>query len=188
MMDMLASQKAHAQIDGNDLVAFAPECRVKAVIGEALIMRFTGRPRGAGTNDRLIRYRQNGDLLKRINVIVSVQSCLQKFLASPFGRRIMHDSGASRRGIAESYPSTVIAREGGRSSIPETLMMELRGCGVLDIPCAGNDDFFGAASSLSKRLAKEFRAFQSISPGQFDRLGDADAHAADDVCFADPRM
>jgi hypothetical protein len=97
MMDLLASQKAHAQIDGNDLVAFAPERRVKAVIGEALIMRFTGRPRGAGTNDRLIRYRQDGDLLKWINVIVPVQSCLQKFLASPFGRNSIIDSSILAR-------------------------------------------------------------------------------------------
>jgi hypothetical protein len=29
------------------------------------------------------------------------------------GERFMHNSGASRRGIAESYPSTVITREGG---------------------------------------------------------------------------
>jgi hypothetical protein len=56
--------------------------RVKAVIGQALIMRFTGRPRGPGTNDRLIRHRQNGDLLKRINLICPVQSCLQKYSSS----------------------------------------------------------------------------------------------------------
>jgi hypothetical protein len=31
-----------------------------------------------------------------------------------------------------AIPPAVIARESGRSSIPETLMIESKGCGVLD--------------------------------------------------------
>ena len=55
------------------------------------------------------------------------------------GRNDLQDSGASRRGIAKlrlrvRTPTTVIARESGRSSIPETLMMESKGRGVLDTP------------------------------------------------------
>ena len=42
-------------------------------------------------------------------------------------------SGAMRREIANSY-SVVIAREGGRSSIPETAVIESISRGVLDPP------------------------------------------------------
>jgi hypothetical protein len=45
----------------------------------------------------------------------------------------MQTSGAMRREIATSH-STVIAREGGRSSIPETAMIEPISRGVLDAP------------------------------------------------------
>ncbi|CAN0507704.1 unnamed protein product, partial [Phaeothamnion confervicola] len=45
----------------------------------------------------------------------------------------MDNSGAMCREMAKSY-SGVIVREGGRSSIPETLMIEPRGRGVLDHP------------------------------------------------------
>jgi hypothetical protein len=38
--------------------------------------------------------------------------------------------------------SAVIVRESGRSSIPETLMMESRGRGVLDRPVKPDDDDF----------------------------------------------
>ena len=48
-------------------------------------------------------------------------------------------SGASRRENVASY-SVVIVREGGRSSIPETRMIEPINRGVLDPPaCAGDD-------------------------------------------------
>src|SRR5712672_1005043 len=45
----------------------------------------------------------------------------------------MQTSGAMRREIANSY-SVVIAREGGRSSIPETAVIESIRRGVLDPP------------------------------------------------------
>jgi hypothetical protein len=38
--------------------------------------------------------------------------------------------------------SLVVAREGGRSSIPETLAIAPRGRGVLDRPVKPDDDFF----------------------------------------------
>jgi len=37
-------------------------------------------------------------------------------------------------------PKTVIARESGRSSIPETVAIETRGRGVLDRPVEPGDD------------------------------------------------
>ena len=45
----------------------------------------------------------------------------------------MQSSGGLRRENAKSY-SIVIVREGGRSSIPETSVIETRGRGVLDPP------------------------------------------------------
>src|SRR6185436_14378340 len=51
------------------------------------------------------------------------------------GERLFQTSGATRRGIVASY-SVVIVREGGRSSIPETLMIESIGRGVLGHPPA----------------------------------------------------
>jgi len=45
----------------------------------------------------------------------------------------MQTSGDQRRENAKSY-SAVIAREGGRSSIPETPMIETISRGVLDAP------------------------------------------------------
>jgi hypothetical protein len=68
--------------------------------------------------------------------------------------QFLQNSGASRREIAETYRederakfSAVIAREGGRSSIPETPVMESRSRGVLDRPVKPDDD----SSSLEKR-------------------------------------
>jgi hypothetical protein len=60
----------------------------------------------------------------------------------------MHNSGASRRGIADAYLMKTNAprsqssspAKGGRSSIPETLMIESRGRGVLDRPVKPDDD------------------------------------------------
>ena len=51
----------------------------------------------------------------------------------------MQTSGAMRREIATSH-STVIAREGGRSSIPEAAMIEPRSRGVLDPRLRGDDE------------------------------------------------
>ena len=47
----------------------------------------------------------------------------------------MQTSGAMRRENANTH-SAVIVREGGRSSIPETPVMESRSRGVLDTPHA----------------------------------------------------
>ena len=54
----------------------------------------------------------------------------------------MQTSGAMRREIAASH-STVIAREGGRSSIPEPSMIEPIGRGVLDPRLRGDDSRVG---------------------------------------------
>src|SRR5262245_59811965 len=48
-------------------------------------------------------------------------------------RMNLKTSGASCRETVASY-SVVIVREGGRSSIPETAMIETMRCGVLDAP------------------------------------------------------
>ena len=63
------------------------------------------------------------------------------------GEGFMHTSGDQRRGNAEvclmntiATLSAVIVRESGRSSIPETLMIESRGRGVLDRPVKPDDD------------------------------------------------
>jgi hypothetical protein len=77
-------------------------------------------------------------------------------------------SGASRREIAESFRedgrvkfSAVIAREGGRSSIPEKPVMESRNRGVLDRPVKPDDDCsswrsetmrFSAVRGASRRI------------------------------------
>ena len=53
----------------------------------------------------------------------------------------MQTSGASRRENADTH-SSVIVREGGRSSIPETLMMESISRGVLDCPAFAEHDNF----------------------------------------------
>src|SRR5258705_2197057 len=62
-------------------------------------------------------------------------------LLSRVAKRFLQNSGESRREIAEvcgederATFSAVIAREGGRSSIPETTVMESRSRGVLDTP------------------------------------------------------
>ena len=56
----------------------------------------------------------------------------------------MHNSGASRRGVAKLFP-IVIVREGGRSGIPETSVIKQRGCGVLDTPHARGMTVMGLA-------------------------------------------
>jgi hypothetical protein len=66
------------------------------------------------------------------------------------GEGFMHDSGASRRGNAKLFPA-VIAREGARSSIPETLMIKSRGGGVLDRPVKPDDDSSPQPSFPRKR-------------------------------------
>ena len=55
------------------------------------------------------------------------------------GQTKMQTSGAMRREIANSY-SVVIARGGGRSSIPETAVIESISRGVLDTRLRGYDD------------------------------------------------
>jgi hypothetical protein len=45
--------------------------------------------------------------------------------------------------------SAVIVRESGRSSIPETLIIESRGRGVLDRPVKPDDDRFGCLKTES---------------------------------------
>ena len=57
------------------------------------------------------------------------------FPAPSLGESFGQASGASRREIVDAY-SVVIVREGGRSSTPETSMMETMGRGVLDAPPA----------------------------------------------------
>ena len=51
------------------------------------------------------------------------------------GEWLRHNSDASRREKEDSC-STVIAREGGRSSIPEAALMKTMARGVLDTPHA----------------------------------------------------
>ena len=61
-------------------------------------------------------------------------------------------------------PSAVIAREGGRSSIPETLKTETRGRGVLDPPHArGTTTVGGDASSQLPRIGKRKRTHPQLS-------------------------
>ena len=57
----------------------------------------------------------------------------------------MQTSGEIRREIAASY-STVIARESGRSSIPETAVIEPISRGVLDTPLSRCMTGYSAAS------------------------------------------
>jgi hypothetical protein len=73
----------------------------------------------------------------------------------------MQDPGASRCGNAEVRP-TVVAREGGRSSIPETLMMDTRSRGVLDTPHARGmtDQGFKAMTSLRGMKATKQSSFR----------------------------
>ena len=52
------------------------------------------------------------------------------------GSEVMQTSGAMRREIAKSY-SVVVIREGGRSSIPETAVIESISRGVLDARLRG---------------------------------------------------
>jgi hypothetical protein len=52
----------------------------------------------------------------------------------------------ANKGNGRDVYATVIAREGGRSSIPETLMMESKGRGVLDAPPSRGMTIVGPAS------------------------------------------
>src|SRR5437867_1769946 len=100
----------------------------------------------------------------------------------------MHTSGAWRREMAKLY-SAVIVREGGRSSIPETAVIESISRGVLDHPPSRVTTAIDVDTAhQSKRFAQKPRSLQPVAPGQFDRLGDADSHAGGDVGFAEPRM
>jgi hypothetical protein len=49
------------------------------------------------------------------------------------GEKVQQTSGAMRRENEDAH-SVVIVREGGRSSIPETAVIELKSRGVLDTP------------------------------------------------------
>ena len=65
------------------------------------------------------------------------------------GQTKMQTSGDQRREIAASH-STVIAREGGRSSIPETAVIESISRGVLDTPHARGTTIQGDVACLSQ--------------------------------------
>src|SRR5215213_9314924 len=99
-----------------------------------------------------------------------------------------------RRENAEAYSVSssalcAIAHWGGRSSIPETAMMETIGRGVLDAPPSRSMTTSDVdAAQPSKRLAQKLRSLDPISPRQLDRLGNSDPHAGDDLGFAEPRM
>src|SRR6185369_9262652 len=62
------------------------------------------------------------------------------------GQTKTQTSGEIRREIAASY-STVIVRESGRSSIPETAVIERKSRSVLDRPVKPDDDGGGCARS-----------------------------------------
>jgi hypothetical protein len=75
----------------------------------------------------------------------------------------VHRSGASRRGNAEAR-LVVIAREGGRSSIPEAPENKPKGRGILDRPVKPDDDNSLWKSDLSAvaQRAKAEATKQSI--------------------------
>jgi hypothetical protein len=98
-------------------------------------------------------------------------------------KQFSQTSGPSRREIAESYRedecvkfSAVIAREGGRSSIPETPAMESRSRGVLDRPVKPDDDSSSWRSETTKRSTfRHSGAMRSIEPG-ISRFADVQLH------------
>src|ERR1700686_3678287 len=122
----------------------------------------------------------------------------------------MQASGAPRRGIythvwrpwdERATPSAVTAREGGRSSIPETPMMESRGRGVLDTPHARGTTTFGGGASAQlptlrppppsqlPRIGKPKRAHPSGVLVQNQRAGDRRLGALAAVfAFAEPAV
>ena len=103
------------------------------------------------------------------------------------GGRFLHNSGASRRENAESR----ICNERNPSFV---IPGWARACDTQSSPTSAARFGFdashrpGMTGLSSKRLAEEFRALQPVSPGQLDRLGDADPHAGDDFGLARPRM
>jgi hypothetical protein len=64
----------------------------------------------------------------------------------------------------ERHLSAVIVREGGRSSIPEALMIESRGRGILDRPVKPDDDRFGC---LKFESASTVTSNNSSRPGLY---------------------
>src|ERR1700730_3469111 len=68
------------------------------------------------------------------------------------GRNELQSPGETRRGNAEVcfVVSVVIVREGGRSSIPETLMVESSEPGVLDTRLRGYDSWVWARASRQR--------------------------------------
>ncbi len=69
------------------------------------------------------------------------------------GESYMQTSGAMRRENAATY-SVVIAREGGRPSIPETSMIEPKSRGVLDHPLSRMMTALGGAALSPSLRAK----------------------------------
>jgi hypothetical protein len=62
------------------------------------------------------------------------------------GEDYLQTSGAMRRGNANTH-SAVIVREGGRSSIPETLMIKPKSRGVLDTRIRGYDSIVWSSTT-----------------------------------------
>src|SRR5690242_2668190 len=82
----------------------------------------------------------------------------------------MQTSGSSCREIAASY-STVIVREGGRSSIPETVVIEPKSRGVLDPPPSrGTTTCFVAAPRRLRNLHIEPQNPRQHAPAKQRRL------------------
>jgi hypothetical protein len=95
----------------------------------------------------------------------------------------MHNPGAPRRGNVELFPA-VIAREGGRSSIPETLMKKSRGRGVLDRPVKPDDD--SSLSAVAQRATASAEAHRAKAKGGSDEaIQNRGSRAMD--CFASAR-
>src|SRR5258708_32071034 len=85
----------------------------------------------------------------------------------------METSGGSRRDIGKTYLE-LEQRHCERSKAIHSFFMWRDG-----LLCFARNDVL--ILYWSKRLAQEFRAFQSISPWQFNRLGKADPYPRDEV-------
>src|SRR5258708_31787022 len=92
----------------------------------------------------------------------------------------METSGGSRRDIGKTYLE-LEQRHCERSKAIHSFFMWRDG-----LLCFARNDVL--ILCWSKRLAQEFRAFQSISPWQFNRLGKADPYPRDEVRLLRPRM
>jgi hypothetical protein len=94
------------------------------------------------------------------------------------GKEFQQSSGAVRRENADAY-SVVIVREGGRSSIPETSMIEPVSRGVLDTsPSRGMTTLCPSLPATNaKRLRKGAQATKQSSLPLFGAVLD---------CFAEP--